>query len=213
MTWQTILFDLDGTLTDSAVGITRAASYALAKFHIDAAPEALYHLVGPPLQACFMNEYGLEENDAMEAIRQFRVYYEDKGWLENSPYPGVFQLLQHLREAGKDLLVVTSKAEHQAVRILEHFGLAPFFDDICGVHIGASELHEKADILRRALHGRSTSGCIMVGDRRYDMEAAHAVGLPAVGVTYGYGSLAELADCGADYILHSVVQLEQFLLE
>lgn len=211
--WTTILFDLDGTLTDSAPGITRAAARALAHFGIREEPENLLHFIGPPLNESLPEYYGFTPEQTAEAVAVFREYFNETGWLENAPYPGVEDLLRSLRAAGPHMLVATSKPEEQAVRILMHFGLARYFDYICGAPPGSEDGASKALVLRRALRcADCPSRAVMVGDRRYDVAGARANGLPCVGALYGYGSREELERAGADFIVESVGDLKQLLL-
>ena len=126
--WKTILFDLDGTLTDSAPGITNAVAHALAHFGIHEEPRNLLKFIGPPLNESLPEFYDFTPEQTAEAVRVFREYFVEKGWCENAPYPGIGKLLQDLRAAGLRLMVATSKPEVQAVRILNHFGLAEYFD-------------------------------------------------------------------------------------
>ena len=213
--WNTILFDLDGTLTDPKVGITSAVATALAKFDIQEEPDHLTKFIGPPLRDAFMEFYGFSVGQADEAIHVFRTYFAAQGWHENIPYPGVFDLLSTLKSAGKTLIVATSKAEVFALQILEYFKLAPYFSLICGAPINNNAGGKKADIIRNALQRADISdlsGIIMIGDREHDIKGAHEVGIPAVGVLYGYGSREELTACGADYIVPDFSALQALLL-
>lgn len=214
MRWNTVLFDLDGTVTDPKVGITQAAACALRELgYGNIAPDTLTAFIGPPLHESFPALYGLNEEETDQAIRCFRAYYTDRGWAENIPYPGMAALLTALRQAGLRLAIATSKPEDTAVRILEHFGLAEQFDLICGACAGDKASAGKASVVRDALHRLGDTGkTIMVGDRSYDVVGAHTVGLPAVGVLYGYGSRQELDDAGADFIAADLNELEAILL-
>ena len=132
-----ILFDLDGTLTDSGPGIMKAGQYALRAFGIERDWRELSFFVGPPLSETFAHFVSAENVDA--AVAKFREYYQQDGWLDNAPYPGIPALLAHLKSEGKRLFVATSKLDTMAERILEHFGLAPYFDAICGAPEGDKE--------------------------------------------------------------------------
>lgn len=215
MRWNTVLFDLDGTVTDPKVGITQAAASALRQLgrgEID--PDTLTAFIGPPLHESFPALYGLNEAETDEAIRCFRDYYTRQGWAENIPYPGMAALLTALRQAGLRLAIATSKPEDTAVRILEHFGLAEQFDLICGSSAGDKASAGKASVVRDALRRLGEGGAaVMVGDRSYDVVGAHTVGLPAVGVLYGYGSRQELADADADFIAADLNELKAILLQ
>ena len=217
--WNTILFDLDGTLTDPKVGITKATAIALAHFGIHEDPDRLTHFIGPPLDESFAGFYGFTPEQSALGTEKFREYYTVQGWLENAPYPGMAKLLQDLRAAGKHLLVATSKPEVTAVRILEHFGMAEYFDRICGAPLNNQEGAKKANVIRSALSwarsawdGWDYSGAVMVGDRRHDIIGAHQTGLQAIGVLYGYGSREEHENAGADLIAEDIAALRRLLL-
>lgn len=214
MGWKTILFDLDGTLTDPRLGITTAAATALRHFGIEEAPENLTKMIGPPLHGAFQEFYGLSPLQAEEAVRQFRLYYNDRGWKENVPYGGICEMLADLQRAGKTLIVATSKPEPTAIRVLKHFDMAKYFTLICGAPFSPPEASRKACVIRDALKRagiETLDGAVMVGDRRHDIEGAHEVGLSAVGVLYGYGSLTELQSAGADHITETVRSLHALL--
>ena len=188
--WNTILFDLDGTLTDPKVGITKAVAIALDHFGIQEAPDNLTHFIGPPLDESFSEFYGFTPAQIQTATEVFREYYVRQGWLENVPYPGMDKLLRDLKAAGKHLMVATSKPKETAVKILEHFGMAQYFDRIFGAPLDNQEGAKKVNVIRNALSwansawdGWDYSGAVMVGDRRHDVEGAHANRIPAIGVS------------------------------
>ena len=216
MGWHTVLFDLDGTLTDPKEGITKSAAYGLKQFGIEVEDlDTLTRFIGPPLIDSFMEFYGFTRQQAEEAVAKYRERYGEKGWAENVPYPGIHEFCARLKAAGKKLLVATSKPEGPAVRIMEHFGLAPYFDLICGAPLDNSKRGEKAWVIRDALARAGVedlSGVIMVGDRLHDVRGAHEVGLPAVGVLYGYGDRAEHEAYGAEYIAADLAELEAILM-
>ena len=215
--WKTILFDLDGTLTDPKEGITKAVAIALNRFGIREEPGNLTHFIGPPLDESFPEFYGFDREQVAVATETFREYYVRQGWLENVPYPGMAELLRDLQAAGKRLLVATSKPEVTAVRVLEHFGMAQYFDHICGAPLDNQEGARKANVIRSALDwagpGWDAGNTVMVGDRRHDVARAHEVGLPCVGVLYGYGNRAEHEKAGAEFIVEDIPALRQLLLE
>ena len=132
MNWDTILFDLDGTVTDPKEGITKAVATALERFGIREDPDSLTRFIGPPLDESFPEFYGFTPEQTAQATEYFREYFARQGWHENAPYPDMAELLGDLQAAGKQLIIATSKPEVFAVRILEHFGLARYFDCICG---------------------------------------------------------------------------------
>ena len=209
--WNTILFDLDGTLTDPKEGITKATAIALEHFGIHEDPENLTHFIGPPLDESFPEFYGFDREQVLVATEKFREYYVRQGWLENIPYPGMGELLRDLKAAGKRRLVATSKPEVTAVRILEHFGMAEYFDRICGAPLDNQEGARKANVIRRAL-SCAEAPAVMVGDRRHDVAGAHQAGLACIGVLYGYGSREEHEAAGADFIAEDLTQLRRLLL-
>ena len=216
MNWDIILFDLDGTLTDPKEGITKCAAYGLKHFGIEVEDlDTLTKFIGPPLIDSFMEYYGFTREQAAEAIVHYRERYGEVGWAENIPYPGIHELCAKLQAAGKKLLVATSKPEGPAVRIMEHFGLAQYFDLIGGAPLDNSERGRKAAVIRDTLERAGVtdlSRCVMVGDRLHDIEGAHEVGLPVIGVLYGYGDRAEHEAHGADYIAADLAELEALLL-
>ncbi|MBO4584437.1 MAG: HAD hydrolase-like protein [Clostridia bacterium] len=211
MKYRYVLFDLDGTLTESAPGITNAAAYALKAFGVDAKPSELEFFVGPPLLGSFMR-CGLTEAQAREAIDVYRDYYVARGMFENTPYDGVEDMLRRLREAGAELIVATSKPEPFSVQILERFGLAGYFSVIAGSTLDETRT-EKPDVIEYALASAGVtdrSAAIMVGDRSYDVDGAKATGLDAMGVLYGYGSAEEFKE--AEYVASSPSEVADILL-
>ncbi len=211
--YQTIFFDLDGTLTDSAPGITRSVAYALKKWNIEVKdPSTLNRFVGPPLTESFAKYYGFTPEQCKDGIRYYREYYVEKGMFENSVYPGIEPLLCELKSAGRKLVVATSKPEEFAVQILERFGLAKYLERIAGASMDESR-SEKAEVLRYAIAegGYDLSGAVMVGDRENDVRGARENGLPCIGVLYGYGSREELSKAGAAKIAETVEDLKKIL--
>ncbi len=208
-------FDLDGTLTDSMPGITKAVQYALKHYGIEENDlNALKPFVGPPLQDSFREYYHFSEQDAMDAIPVFREYYTDKGWIDNTPYEGVEYVLQNLIAAGKKLYIATSKPEWMAKQVLDHFGLSQYFEYIGGAD-DASNREKKDDVIRYVmdtcgLHNKEE--IVMVGDRRHDIIGAHKMGLEAVGVLYGYGDREEMEKAEADWITETTMSLNELLL-
>lgn len=214
MCWNTILFDLDGTVTDPKEGITRAAAYALrcaGRGEVD--PDSLTDFIGPPLHLIFPKHSGLNEEETDQAIRDFRIYYTERGWKENIPYVGMAELLETLSKKGKKLIIATSKPEDTARKILDYFDLSRYFALICGARAGDKASSDKASVIQNALsRAGETGNVLMVGDRSYDVVGAHALSLQAVGVLYGYGSREELTAAGADYLAANLEELKQILL-
>jgi len=204
---KTILFDLDGTLTDSGEGIINCASLALEHFGIPVPDrEAMRVFVGPPLDKTF-REFGVPADRTDEAIRIYRSRYIPIGKFENAPYPGIRELLQNLRDRGHKLFVATSKPERMSVEILEHFALADFFTDICGATLDGSR-STKEDVIAYLLSRNSGEGeIVMVGDTVYDILGAKAHGIPAIGVDWGYGKTQDMIDAGAVAIAYTTGEL------
>ena len=199
MHFDFILFDLDGTLTDPAAGITRSVAHALAKRGI-AVPDlrALHPFIGPPLIDSFMRYYGFPRDEAVRAVADYREYYAVRGIFENTVYPGIPALLRQLKSAGKWVGMATSKPEPYARQIVDHFGLTVYFDAICGSLMDETRT-AKADVIAYLLESYriAPDRAVMVGDRSYDVAGAQAFGIPCIGVTFGYGSADELRDAGA----------------
>lgn len=216
MNFHTILFDLDGTVTDPKEGITRSVAYALEHFGIKVEDlDSLTDFIGPPLIESFSGFYGLNDADSKTAVDKYRERYRVTGWAENVPYNGMAELLRDLKKAGKTISLATSKPEEFAVKILEHFDLAQYFDLICGAPMDAPRGHGKVDVIEDALKRLGITarcGVLMVGDRLHDIEGAHKAGLPCVGVLYGYGDRAEHEKYGADFIAEDMTALRELLL-
>ena len=207
-----IFFDLDGTLTDPAQGITNSFIHALKYFDREIPSyEELCKLIGPPLPYSFETILGFPKENVMEAVAKYREYFATKGLYENSVYPGIPELLQSLKEKGKHLVVATSKPEEYSIKIIEHFGLSKYFDFVCGSLMDESR-SKKSEVIAYALQrcGLSDSDkerVLMIGDRFHDIEGAKQNGLKSCGVLFGYGSREELVEAGADYIVEDVNEL------
>lgn len=202
-----ILMDLDGTITNPKDGITKSFQYALKHWGIYIEDlDTLTKYIGPPLLNTFRKGYGFSEEETIKAVEKYREYYNRQGILENVVYSGMKELLSELKQAKKSMIVATSKPEPLAVRILEHFGLAEYFQDICGAALDETRAN-KADVIRYALEKNKItdlSQVVMVGDRKYDVEGAKALGIKCIGVLYGFGSRQELEEAGADLIAETV---------
>lgn len=213
--YKHILFDLDGTLTDSAEGITKSVEYALGKFGVKVSTlSELRRFVGPPLVDAFMNFYGFSEEDAKAATEYYRERFRVKGIFENSVYGGIPEVLESLKSAGLDLIVATSKPEEFAKRIVAHFDIEKYFSLIAGATFDG-KLSAKADVIEYALNRAGItdkSSVIMIGDRHHDIDGARAVGLDSIGVLYGYGDREELSAAGATYIAETVGDIEKIIL-
>ena len=213
--YRYVLFDLDGTLTESAPGITASAAYALRQYGIEAEEKDLLRFIGPPITESFMEFYGFSPEQADEAVnRYYRPHYRQEGIFRYALYDGVPEMLAALHAAGKQVLLATSKPEPFARIVLDHAGLTQYF---AGVHGSSFDgTHEnKAEVIACALRDAGVADkaeAIMVGDRRYDIEGAHACGLSAIGAVYGYGSEAELAAAGAKYLAATPLAVCDILL-
>lgn len=208
---KSILFDLDGTLTDSGEGIINCAALALEHFGIPIPQrDALRVFVGPPLHDTF-RQFGVPEDQVDEAIRIYRSRYVPIGKFENTPYPGIRELLEKLRAQGHRLFVATSKPEDMSVEILEHFDLARFFDRICGASLDRSRSSKDAVIAYLLQQHGAGEQMVMVGDTVFDILGAAAHGIPAVGVAWGYGSVEEMKKAGAAAIATTMDELFRIL--
>jgi len=211
---QYLFFDLDGTVTDSKTGIIRSVQHALAFFDISRSDDELLYFIGPPLKDSFGKLFEGDTARADLAVKKYREYYSDKGIFENELYEGIADLLADLRGRGRVVSLATSKPEPFAVRILEHFGIAGLFDHVAGAELTGPR-NSKTAVLQHALGlcgVADMAQCLMVGDRKYDILGAHAVGMDCTGVLYGYGSRSELEEAGADNLCADVPSLRQLLL-
>ena len=208
---KSILFDLDGTLTDSGEGIMKCAVYALAHYGIDApSDEQLRTFVGPPLTETFAR-FGVPQDKLAEAVEIYRKRYIPIGRFENHPYTGVRELLEQLRNDGHKLYVATSKPEWMSIEILEHFDLAKYFDIICGAATDFSRNTKEAVITHLLSQCDAQSNAVMVGDTAYDVIGAKAHNIPCIGVAWGYGSITDMENAGAISIAHTMNELYELL--
>ena len=212
--YQTILFDLDGTLTDSGPGIMNSVAYALDKYGVHVQDKSeLRRFVGPPLVEEFIKYCGVTQTEAEKLLGYYREYFVDRGMFENEVYGGVEELLARLCADGKQVIVATSKPEPFAIKILEHFGIAKYFSFIAGATLDEKRT-SKDEVIRYALDAcgvNDLSSVVMVGDREYDVTGAKAIGTDSVGVLYGYGSRAELESAGATFIAEKVEDIYKFI--
>lgn len=215
---NTVLFDLDGTLTDSAPGIWAGFRHAMASVgRPEPTTAMLSTVVGPPLLDSFLG-FGLDDAVAAQAVAAYRTRYDEKGWAENEVFDGIDAALAELHAAGVTLALATSKNEVFAHRILHHFGLAEYFTMIAGAAADGSR-QSKADVIAHALAGTGnapiaaahggTQGVVIVGDRVHDIEGAAVWGIPAVFVEWGYGTAAERA--GARWTVSTVQEMSSLL--
>ena len=207
MSKKAILFDLDGTLTDSGEGIINCAILALEHFGLPIPTrEELRVFVGPPLHESFIN-HGVPADRAEEAVAVYRSRYIPIGKFENTPYPGIRELLETLQNHGHKLYVATSKPEAMSVEILEHFDLARYFTLICGASMDLSRNTKEAVIAYLLEQSGEKENMIMVGDTKFDVIGAKHHGIPAIGVSWGYGKVEDMEDAGAAAIAHTPEEL------
>ena len=213
METKAILFDLDGTLTDSGEGIINCATLALEHFGLPVpSREEMRVFVGPPLDKTFIR-FGVPENKAQEAINVFRSRYLVTGKFENSPYPGIYDLLAALKAQGHRLFVATSKPESTSLEILAKFELSAYFEKIVGATLDGTRMH-KADVIAYLLKQIGTTDKIlMVGDTEFDILGAAAHGIPAIGVAWGYGTVEAMEQAGAVGIAHTMDELLRIITE
>ena len=211
-----VLFDLDGTITDPAEGITNSVAYALNKYGISVENRSdLFAFIGPPLYSSFMKYYGFTVKQAEEAVSFYREYYADKGIFECFLYPGIEDLLKNLKKANKTIVLATSKPEGYAKNILKHFKIDSYVDFVAGATMDGS-LIDKTDIIKYALNSvdvKDKSLAVMVGDREFDINGAKENDISSIGVTYGYGGREELENANANYICDTVSEIEQIILK
>ncbi len=215
---QFILFDLDGTLSDPKIGITTCVQYALLDAGIkEENLDLLEPFIGPPLKDSFMQFYGMNGETADRAVEKYRERFSTKGLYENSIYPGMQEMLKHLQERGFHLAVASSKPTVFVEKILEYFQIAEYFEAIVGSELDGKRV-SKVEVIEEAMNrlGVKTQTqkkhCIMVGDRKYDIEGARGAGIKAVAVEYGYAQKTELLGAGPDVIVGTVKELEDLLM-
>jgi len=216
MKYETILFDLDGTLTDPGKGITSGVAYALDYFGNKYENlESLNHFIGPPLREHFMEYCCVDREKGEEYVAKYREYYAVTGIYENVVYDGIEKMLMELKENGKKIVLATSKPEKFALIILEHFNLIKYFDFVAGALMSNTRT-KKDEVIAYALenvNGFNLDTTIMVGDRMHDVHGAAKFGIDTIGVTFGYGSYEELSSAGAKVTVNTVEELTKELLK
>ncbi len=211
--YKAVLFDLDGTLTDSGLGITKAVRFALEQMHWEMPKGSLYAFVGPPLTDSFQRFCGMTPEQSQEAVREFRQYYNVTGVFENRVYDGVAEMLGALKQAGLRLVLATSKPEATAIRVMKHFGLDAYVPEMVGGMDDESR-NTKGKVIAHALmrFGIDPKTAVMVGDREHDVLGAAENAIPCVGITYGYGDRAELESAGALAVADTPEEAAKFIL-
>lgn len=212
-----LLFDLDGTLTDPAQGITNGFINALKYFGLEIPSyEKLCSFIGPPLIDTFKTQFGFDQEQALLGVKKYREYFGTVGLFENRVYDGIPELLQELKNAGYRLLVATSKPEEYSVKICDKFELSKYFEKICGSNMDESRAR-KAEVIAYALESagiseEEKSKVLMIGDRLHDIEGAKENGIESCGILFGYGDRPEHEKAGADYIAETVKDLRDLLV-
>lgn len=213
MNWDMILFDLDGTITNSEEGITKSVRYALEGFGIREENQALLRrFIGPPLQDSFAEHYGMSEADAWAALLRYRERYEITGIFECEIYEGVEAAFRRLKAAGYYIGLASSKPEEACRRILEHFGLLSYFDEVVGA-TQDKRISSKVQVLREWLRrsGADPGRAVLVGDTRFDALGAAEAGIACIGVTYGFGTREELEQGGAIAVFDSMKEVADYI--
>ena len=213
--YDTVFFDLDGTITDSKPGILKCIRHALDAKGVPYTEEQLDQMVGPPFRVSMRDILGVTDTALIEdMIRLYRGEYEVSGWRDCTVYPGMRELFARLKEGGIRLAVATSKPLRFTVMMLDGLELSRYFDFIGGAESDSSR-DSKIAVIRYVMENlgmRSPEGALMVGDRLYDMDGAKEAGMHSAGVLWGYGGREELIAHGADYLFSSPEKLGDFLL-
>lgn len=213
--YNTLLFDLDGTLTDSAEGILNCVRFALEPLGIvETDQKRLYSFIGPPLFDSFKRLYNMDDELAAKTVALYRERYSTAGKFENRVYDGIPLLLKELKAAGYRLILATAKPEIFSFSIMEHFGLSRYFDFMFGCDESKNRMN-KADVIRDiifALPDITGENTVMIGDRDHDVFGALQNGIDCIGVLYGFGDREELQSAGAKYIAETVGELQKLLL-
>ena len=214
--YTTVLFDLDGTLTDPGEGIVNSVEYALNKYGISVEDKkALCKFIGPPLLVSFSMYYGFDEEKSREAISFYREYYKVKGINECKLFDGISELLASLKKAGYKIAVATSKPEHFARIVLQNYDIHKYFDFVGGATMDEKTRYTKEHVIEYVLSNveeKDTDKILMIGDRCYDVNGAKSYNLDSMGVTFGYGTYDELKEAGATYIVSSPKEIENLLI-
>lgn len=212
--FEVILFDLDGTLTDPKIGITRSVQYALRKLGIiEDDLDKLEPFIGPPLYDSFREFYSFEDTQIGQAIEYYREYFSYKGLYENKVYEGMEGMLKTLKDSGKKLIVATSKPTEFSKQILKYFKMEGYFDYVVGSNIDGTRV-KKGEVIQFAISSLKEydkKDIVMVGDRKFDVYGARENGIHSIAVTYGYGSDSELFESKPEFLAHSVKELSALL--
>lgn len=212
--YKNILFDFDGTVFDTVKGIERSVKYALDKNGIVLSVDSFRRFAGPPFKVIFKEKYGFDDELIVKIIEAFREDYLPYGIYESSPFHGIAELLDELRQNGFKLAIATLKPRTMAVELLERSGLYGKFDVISGQIAEGIETLTKAEIVRGAMDmlGAAPEDTVLVGDTKYDVVGGHEAGLKVIGVRYGYAESGELENAGADIIVETLGDLKKLFL-
>lgn len=213
MAYQTIFFDLDGTLIDPKIAITSSVQYALSKFDIESDVNELLPFIGPPLNKSFSKYYGFSDRHAMLAVEYYREFFSKEGVSKITVYDGIKEMLKSLKARNKTLFIVSSKSTEGATETAKHVGLDIYFDTILGARIDLSNA-DKPALVKEALlltNGHPKNNVVMIGDREHDIFGAQANKIDSIAVAYGYGSIEELENSRPTHIAKTIDELEQFL--
>ena len=211
--YKVVMFDLDGTLTDSGRAITSSVAYALSNFGITDQPlEKLETFIGPSLYDSFVREYQMKDEDCNKAVALYRSIYEKERMYDVDIYEGIPTLLSNLKEKGFTVILITSKPLVFAEKILERVGLSKYFDHMVGPDL-SDHSSDKKRLIENAItnYGLNKNACIMVGDTAYDIKGAADAGIDSIAVTYGYGDTAEMVDEGATFLVNSAKEIEALI--
>ncbi len=214
--YKNILFDLDGTLTASAPGIIKSIRYAFEKLDYPSPDDnEMRKFLGPPLTYSYREFCGFDEDTVARGVSLYREYYSERGIYDTSLFDGMRELLQSLKDSGRNLFVATSKPELFAKRIVSSLDIDKYFTAVAGSTLDEDRCSKAQviDYLLRNCNITDKSTCIMVGDRKYDVVGANENGIKTVGVLFGYGSRKEFEECGADFVVETVADLKRFLLQ
>ena len=209
---KSVFFDLDGTLTDSSEGIINCAMLAFDHFGITIENrDDLRVIIGPPLRHS-MVRFGVPEDRADEAVEVFRSRYNTVGKFENFPYPGIPELLERLKAAGIRMFIATSKPEKTANEVLAHFNLSQYFEEICGSTMDGTRSSKEDVITYLFSKIGSVDQVVMVGDTTYDVLGAAAHGIKTIGVSWGFGEVADMQNAGAIAIANTTDELYDLIV-
>lgn len=210
---KTILFDLDGTIINSEAGITNCIRYVLDFYGMEQPPqEELRCFIGPPLREQFQKIFGFDAKKAEASVHKFRERFDKLGIFECELYPGIIELFQCLKKKGYPIALASSKHEDACVRILEHFHIEGYFDEIAGATRDGA-ISTKKQVLESLFDkmGKSKKDYILIGDTKFDVLGANEAGIPCIGVTYGFGTEEELKEAGAAALCNNCAEVEAYL--